>query len=59
MLRTTANTLRTNLREIASDDVALREMGYRGLMGQFITLGGASVAVKEYMEQQQVLHKRC
>jgi hypothetical protein len=47
MLRTTANTLRTNLREIASDDVALREMGYRGLMGQFITLGGASVAVKE------------
>ena len=47
MLRTTANTLRTNLREIASDDVALREMGYRGLMGQFITLGGASMATKE------------
>ena len=38
MLRTTANTLRVNLREIASDDVALREMGYRGAMGQFMSL---------------------
>ena len=47
MLRTTANTLRTNLREVSSNDVVLREMGYRGLMGQFITLGGAGMAVKE------------
>jgi hypothetical protein len=42
MIRTTANTLRVNLREIASDDVVMREMGYRGAMGQFMTLGGAS-----------------
>ena len=62
MIRTTANTLRTNLREIASDDVILREMGYRGLMGQFITLGGASMAVKELYGQatgitQDILEK--
>jgi hypothetical protein len=47
MIRTTANTLRTNMREISSDDVILREMGYRGAMGQFVTLGGASIAAKK------------
>ena len=40
------NTLRVNAREIASDDPILREMGYRGIMGQFTVLGGASMAVK-------------
>jgi hypothetical protein len=47
MIRTTANTLRVNMREIASDDVVMREMGYRGAMGQFMTLGGASIATKK------------
>tara|TARA_B100000674_G_scaffold280146_1_gene231572 strand:- start:316 stop:4410 length:4095 start_codon:yes stop_codon:yes gene_type:complete len=47
MIRTTANTLRVNMREIASDDVVMREMGYRGAMGQFMSLGGASIATKK------------
>ena len=47
MIRTTANTLRVNMREISSDDVVMREMGYRGAMGQFMTLGGASIAAKK------------
>ena len=47
MIRTTANTLRVNMREIASDDVVMREMGYRGAMGQFMSLGGASIAAKK------------
>ena len=46
MLRTSMNTLRVNAREIASSDPILREMGYRGIMGQFTVLGGASMAVK-------------
>jgi len=46
MTRTSYLTMRTNLREIASNDPVLREMGYRGLMGQFVTLGGASMAAK-------------
>ena len=46
MIRTTINTTRVNLREIASNDKVLREMGYRGLLGQFTVLGGASVAAK-------------
>ena len=46
MLRTSANTLQVNMREMASSDPVLREMGNRGLMGQFVTMGGASYAIK-------------
>ena len=46
MLRTSLNTINVNLKEIASNDRVLREMGYRGLMGQFITMGGASMGIK-------------
>jgi hypothetical protein len=46
MTRTSYLSMRTSLREIATDDPVLREMGYRGLMGQFITLGGASSCCK-------------
>ena len=46
MTRTSYLSMRTSLREIASNDPVLREMGYRGLMGQFVTLGGASMAAK-------------
>ena len=46
MTRTSYLSMRTSLREIATDDPVLREMGYRGLMGQFVTLGGASMAAK-------------
>jgi hypothetical protein len=46
MIRTSMNTLKVNAREIASSDPILREMGYRGIMGQFTVLGGASMAVK-------------
>ena len=47
MIRTSALSLRTNLREVASDDRVLREMGYRGAMGQFMVLGGLSMATKK------------
>ncbi len=47
MIRTSALSLRTNLREVASDDQVLREMGYRGAMGQFMVLGGLSMATKK------------
>ena len=47
MIRTSAKTLMTNMREMASSDVIMREMGYRGALGQFFALGGASIATKE------------
>ena len=47
MIRTSTNTIAVNLKEIASNDRALREMGYRGLMGQFVTMGGASYGIKK------------
>jgi len=47
MIRTSFNTLKTNMREMGSDDVILREMGYRGALGQFFALGGASMATKK------------
>ena len=50
IIRTSVNTLRTNLREISSTDRTLRAMGYRGAMGQFTVLGGAGLAVKEIGE---------
>ena len=43
MIRTSFNTMRTNLREMSSSDPILRSMGYRGLMGQFLTMGGLSM----------------
>ena len=46
MTRTSANTLKVNIREMASSDPILREMGNRGLMGQFVTMGGANYAIK-------------
>jgi len=46
MIRTSANTLMVSLREIASKDPILRQMGYRGLMGQYVTLEGAGAALK-------------
>jgi hypothetical protein len=50
IIRTSVNTLRTNLREISSTDRTLRAMGYRGAMGQFTMMGGAGLAVKEIGE---------
>ena len=47
MIRTSAKTLQVNMREMASSDVVMREMGYRGALGQFFALGGASIATKE------------
>jgi len=47
MLRTTFNNLNISMREAASDNPQLRAMGYRGLMGLYTTLGGASYAIKE------------
>ena len=44
MIRTTFNTLRTNLREMSSSDPIMRSMGFRGMMGQYLTLGGISYA---------------
>ena len=44
MIRTTFNTLRTNLREMSSSDPVMRSMGFRGAMGQYLTLGGISYA---------------
>jgi len=40
ILRTTFATTGIALKHIASDNAALRELGYRTLMGQFITYGG-------------------
>ena len=43
MIRTSFNTMRTNLREMSSSDPILRSMGYRGMMGQYLTMGGLSM----------------
>ena len=40
ILRTTFATTANAMKHIASDNAALRELGYRTLMGQFITYGG-------------------
>lgn len=46
MLRTTATTLSTSLKHIASGNPGLQSMGYRSLFGQFTTLYGVNEAVK-------------
>ena len=51
MIRTSANSLNVSLREIASKDPVLRQMGYRGLMGQYVTLGGAGTAAVKIAEE--------
>jgi len=50
MIRTSANSLNVSLREIASKDPVLRQMGYRGLFGQYVTLGGAGAAAVKIAE---------
>ena len=46
MLRTTATTLSTSLKHIASGNPGLQSMGYRALFGQFTTLYGINEGVK-------------
>jgi len=46
MLRTTATTLSTSLKHIASGNPGLQAMGYRSLFGQFSTLYGVNEGVK-------------
>ena len=46
MLRTTATTLSTSLKHIASGNPGLQSMGYRSLFGQFTTLYGVNEGVK-------------
>ena len=46
MLRTTATTLSTSLKHIASGNPGLQAMGYRSLFGQFTTLYGVNEGVK-------------
>jgi len=46
MLRTSATTLSTSLKHIASGNPGLQAMGYRSLFGQFTTLYGANEAIK-------------
>ena len=50
MIRTSTNSLNVSLREIASKDPILRQMGYRGIFGQYITLGGAGTAAVKIAE---------
>ena len=45
MLRTTTNIIDIGLKEAASSDPLLRQIGYRRLIGAFVTLGGANMAV--------------
>ena len=47
MIRTTANIINIGAREASSSDPVLRQVGYRRLMGAFVTLGGANMAVGE------------
>jgi hypothetical protein len=42
MIRTTANILNIASKEAASSDPLLRQIGYRRMMGTYVTLGGAS-----------------
>ena len=46
MLRTSFNNMNISMREAGSNNAVLRSMGYRGLMGMFTVMGGASYAVK-------------
>ena len=46
MLRTTFNNLTISTKEAASSNPQLREMGIRGLIGLYTTLGGISLAAK-------------
>ena len=46
MLRTSATTLSTSLKHIASGNPGLQSMGYRALFGQFSTLYGINEGVK-------------
>ena len=46
MLRTSATTLSTSLKHIASGNPGLQSMGYRALFGQFSTLYGVNEGVK-------------
>ena len=46
MLRTSATTLSTSLKHIASGNPGLQSMGYRSLFGQFTTLYGVNEGVK-------------
>ena len=46
MLRTSFNNMNISMREAGSQNAMLRSMGYRGLMGMFTVMGGASYAVK-------------
>ena len=45
MIRTTHNILSLGLKEATSSNAALRQMGYRRLIGSFVTLGGAEAGV--------------
>ena len=45
MIRTTTNIIDIGLKEAASNDPLLRQIGYRRLIGAFVTLGGANMAV--------------
>ena len=45
MIRTTTNIIDIGLKEAASSDPLLRQIGYRRLIGAFVTLGGANMAV--------------
>jgi len=51
MIRTTYNILEIAMKEIASDNPALRQMGYRRLFGAATVLGGADQAVSKIAEQ--------
>ena len=45
MIRTTANILNIASKEAASNNPLLRQVGYRRMMGAYVTLGGASWGV--------------
>ena len=46
MLRTTFNNMAISVKEAGSSNTQLREMGLRGLIGLYTTLGGVSLAAK-------------
>ena len=45
MIRTTYNIISLGLKEATSSNAQLRQMGYRRLLGAFVTLGGAEKGV--------------
>jgi len=51
MIRTTYNILELSMREIASKNPKMRQMGYRRLFGAGTVLGGADAAVSKIAEQ--------